>query len=109
MTFAGPPDFPNPILLFLLKLFRQVFGHVQWQAPEWIQGTGLQLRNAVRYLMADRKRFLAAALVLVTAAGAFTWYKLRPRPHFVEYSVTAPKLTEYDDKGNPSISPLTVD
>src|SRR5437764_7073214 len=109
MIFAGLPDSPNPILQFLLNLIAKIFGHVQWQAPEWIQWTGLQLRHAVRYLLADRKRLLIASLAFVTVAGAFTWYKLRPRPHFVEYTVTAPKLTEYDEKGNPSIDPLMVD
>ena len=74
-----PPDPPKPILLFLLKVIHKVFGQVQWQAPEWIQWTGLQVRYAVRYLRADRKRLIIAALVFATAAGALTWYKL-PRP-----------------------------
>jgi hypothetical protein len=52
---------------------------------------------------------MIAALAAVTAAGALTWYKLRPRPHYVEYTVTAPQLTEYDEKGISSIYPLTVE
>ena len=109
MTFVDPPDSPNPVLFFVLKWTHRVFGHVQWQAPEWIRWTGAQFRHAGRYLMADRKRLLAAALVFVAAAGALTWYKVRPKPHYVEYAVTAPKLTEYDENGISSIYPLMVD
>ena len=109
MTPAGPPDSPNPVLRFILKLIHKVFGHVQWQAPEWIRWTGLQFRKAGRYLIADRKRLMIAALALLIAAGALTWYKVRPRPHYVTYIVTAPELTEYDEKGISSIHPLTVD
>ncbi len=109
MTIFGPPESRNPIFAFLLKAIHKVFGQVQWQAPEWIRWTGVRFRNAVRYLFADRKRLMIAALALVTAAGAVTWYKLRPRPHYVEYTVTAPQLTEYDEKGISSIYPLAVD
>ena len=93
----------------MLKWIHRVFGHVQWQAPEWIRWTGLRFRHAGRYLMADRKRLLVAALAVVVAAGALTWYKVRPKPHYVEYAVTAPKLTEYDENGISSIYPLMVD
>jgi uncharacterized protein YfaS (alpha-2-macroglobulin family) len=91
------------------NVIRKVFGQMQWQAPEWIHWTGLQFRNGIRYLMADRKRILIAALVLVVAAGGMTWYKIRPRPHYVEYTVTAPELTEYDENGISSIHPLMVE
>ena len=109
MTSASPPDSPNPVLLFVAKLIHKVFGHVQWQAPQWIRWTGLQFRNAVRYLIADRRRLIIATLALVTAAGALTWYKLRPKPHYVAYIVTAPNLTEYDENGISTIHPLAVD
>jgi uncharacterized protein YfaS (alpha-2-macroglobulin family) len=105
--FAGPPE-PNPILRFALKLLHNIFGRVQWQAPEWIRWASLQCRNAARYLLADRRRLACAVVALVAAAGALTWYKIRPRPHYVEYAVTAPKLTEYDENGVATIYPLTV-
>jgi hypothetical protein len=106
---GGSSDTPNPVLHFVVRLIRKVIGQVHWQAPEWIPWTGLQFRGAVRYLTADRKRLMIAALAFVTVAGALTWYKLRPRPHYVEYTVTAPKLTEYDENGISSIDSLTVD
>ena len=109
MFSAGPPDTPNRILRFARKLIHTMFGHVQWQAPEWIRWTGAQVSGAVRFLRADRKRLLAAAVAFLLAAGAIAWYKLRPRPHYVEYTVTAPKLTEYDENGISTIYPLAVD
>jgi hypothetical protein len=82
---------------------------VQWQAPEWIPWIGLQFRKAGRYLIADRRRLVIAALILLAAVGVFTWYKVRPQPHFVMYLVTPPPLTEYNENGVPTIHPLTVD
>lgn len=108
MTLFGPPESQNPIRTFLLRLIHGVFGHVDWRAPEWIGWSGLQIRNGIRYLIADRRRLAMAALAFVMAAGAVTWYKVRPRPHYVEYIVTSPKLTEYDEKGISSIYPLAV-
>jgi len=109
MFSAERPETPNRVVRFVQNLIYKIFGRVQWQAPEWMQWTGRQFHNAFRYVMADRRRLLMAALVLVAAGGAITWWKLRPTPHYVEYTVTAPKLTEYDDQGNMTIDPLTVD
>jgi hypothetical protein len=41
--------------------------------------------------------------------GMLIWYLSRPKPHYVEYTVTAPALTEYGDNGISSISPATID
>jgi hypothetical protein len=108
MTLAGPPDPPNPLLSFLLNLFRAVFGHWQWSAPGWIFWSGRQVRRSTIYLAADPRRLAAALLATLTAAGAIAWYELRPRPHYTEYTVKAPDLTKYDEKGISSIDPLLV-
>ena len=79
------------------------------ERPSGSRGPALQFRSAVRYLVADRKRLIIAALAFVTAAAALAWYEFRPRPHYVDYTVNAPKLTEYDEDGISSIYPLTVD
>jgi alpha-2-macroglobulin len=102
---ADPREPQNP----LLKLIHKIFGRVQWQAPGWIHWTALQYRKAVRELIADRRTLMITVLVLVTLIGALAWYELRPRPHYVEYTVTAPKLTEYDGNGISSIYPLMVE
>jgi alpha-2-macroglobulin len=108
MTLFGPPESQNPIFRFVLKLIHNVFGQVNWQAPEWIGWTGRQLRSAVHYMSADRKRLMIAAIPALVAAAAMSWFTLRPRPHYVEYTVAAPKLTEYDEKGISAIYPLVV-
>jgi alpha-2-macroglobulin len=108
MTPADPPEPQNPFLRFLLNATHKVFGQVQWRAPEWVPWTGLQFRNAYRYLAADRKRLIIFALACVIVVAALAWYELRPRPNYVEYAVNAPKLTEYDENGISSIYPLTV-
>ena len=109
MTPTNPPNTQNRVLLFFLHLIQKVFGQVQWQAPEWIPWTGHQFRRGGHFLIADKKRLAIIALVFVTAVAALTWYKVRPRPHYVEYTVTAPDLTQFDDNGVPTIHPLTVD
>jgi len=105
----GSSGTPNRILLFVLQLLHKVFGQVEWQAPEWIHWIGRLSRNAARYLAADRRRAIAALLTLVMVAGALTWYEVRPKPQYVEYTVTAPQLTEYDDKSISTIYPLAVE
>jgi hypothetical protein len=70
---------------------------------------GRQFRQGGRYLMADRKRLAIVALVFVAAVGALIWKAVRPVPKYVQYGVTAPALTEYNENGVPSIHPLTVD
>jgi uncharacterized protein YfaS (alpha-2-macroglobulin family) len=109
MNTTRPRAFLNSVLLFVINLFGKIFGNVQWQAPAWISWIGLQLSEARRYLTANRKRPAIAALVLLAAVGGITWNHLRPRPHYILYSVTAPQLTEYNENGIPTIHPLTVD
>ena len=71
-------------------LFRSIFGQVQWQAPKWIPWLGLQFRNAVRFLIADRKRLAIGASTVLAVAVGFTWYAIRPRPRYLLYEVIAP-------------------
>jgi alpha-2-macroglobulin len=109
MMFASLPNPMSRIKLFLQKAARKVLGDVQWQAPEWIRWSAARIRRAIGYLRADPKRLIAAIVLVLAAAGGITWYKLRPRPHYVEYTVHDPKLTTYDDTGLAEIDPLTVE
>ncbi|HEX4999481.1 MAG TPA: alpha-2-macroglobulin [Terriglobia bacterium] len=86
----------------------QVFGNVHWQAPEWLRWTGRQQVRAWRFLRADWRRLAALALAVTAAAAGLWWYKTRPQPHYVEYTVMAPVLTTYDENGKPEIHPLRV-
>ena len=107
------PDSPqgprNSIFVALLSLLSKVIGQLQWKPPEWIPWTGRRIRDACRYMIADRRRIVATGASLVVAAGGLAWYELHPRPHYVTYDVTAPKLTVYDDKGVASIAPLAIE
>jgi uncharacterized protein YfaS (alpha-2-macroglobulin family) len=86
----------------------RVFGHWQWQPPAWIQFIAGRLRQAARFLTADIKRLALAALIVVSATAGYVWYKNRPVPHYVTLTVTAPELTEYNDKGISTIHPLAI-
>ncbi len=105
MAISVPPDPPN----LFFSLLSKIFGHLQWSAPEWAPWAGRKLQNSGRYLLADRRRVVIAVVTLLAIAGALMWWKLRPRPNYGELTVTAPKLTSYDEKGAPSIDPLLVE
>ncbi|MEP7352682.1 MAG: alpha-2-macroglobulin [Acidobacteriota bacterium] len=70
---------------------------------------GGKLREAFRFATSDRKRVAITATVLLAATAGAAWYEFGPRPHYIAYTVTAPKLTVYDEKGNQVVAPLTVD
>jgi hypothetical protein len=109
MNPNNSPQSPSRVLSFVRNLVHKIFGKVQWQAPEWLPWIGRQIAKGGRFLMADRKRLAIAAVVLISVGGALAWYHFRPRPHYVQYTVTAPELTEYNENGVPTIHPLAVD
>ncbi|HXB69631.1 MAG TPA: Ig-like domain-containing protein [Candidatus Acidoferrales bacterium] len=89
-------------------LSTRVIGRWEWQPPSWLVWIGSRLAQAGRYVAADAKR---AGLMLVVAGGmigGWVWYLSRPVPHYVTFTVTAPGLTEYGDKGISSIKPLAL-
>src|SRR5579872_7564069 len=69
-----------------------VIGHWQWQPPAWLAWTGRRIATARRYLAADYRRAGAAAVLVAAAIGGWIWYRSRPVPHYVAYSVAAPGL-----------------
>jgi len=95
-------------LLSLLSFLTRIFGQWHWQPPTWITSLGNRLAAARRYLAADLKRSAALALALITVITGAIWYTTRPKPHYVLYTVTAPALTEYDEKGILKIYPMKV-
>jgi uncharacterized protein YfaS (alpha-2-macroglobulin family) len=85
-----------------------VVGQWQWQPPAWLAWTGGRLAQGWRFLIADKKRWIAILLVLAAAIGLRAWYKSRPVPHYVALTVTPPALTVYGDQGISTIRPLVV-
>jgi uncharacterized protein YfaS (alpha-2-macroglobulin family) len=94
----------------------RVFGIFEWHPPAWIsrlkQALGREIagpwREVVRFFRADWKRSAALALALAALLGGYLWYRSRPKPHYVEFTLTAPTLTEYGDNGISAISPLNI-
>src|SRR5436305_2025091 len=96
------------IVEVLQSLLTVVIGRVQWQPPDWIPVAGQFLAAPWRFLFADRRRIAVALLALLSAVGGFIWYKTRPIPRYVEYKLTAPELTKYDDNGIATIKPVSI-
>ena len=93
---------------FIRGLFEALFGRWNWQPPVWNLWLGQHLAAGSRYLISDPRRWVTLLFLLLALAGAGIWYRLRPKPAFAEYEVTAPALTEYDDKGISLIHPMRV-
>src|SRR5262245_54280373 len=85
-----------------------LFGRWKWEAPPWLAWIGAQLARAGRWLAARPARAAALALTAILIIGGTAWYRTRPKPHYVTYTVTEPGLTEYNADGIASIKPLTI-
>ena len=99
---------PLTIARFVRGFLPKVFGQWHWQAPAWMPWAGRQGTRFRQYLNADPKRALLAWSILGFVFVGLIWYWNRPTPHYVEYSVLAPPLTEYDEKGIKKIHPMKV-
>src|SRR5579872_1247486 len=83
-------------------------GKWQWQPPSWILWIARRLAVAGRFLAADVRRMAAAVFLVFVAAAGGLWYKTRPIPHYVTFTITPPALTEYCNTGICVINPLIV-
>ena len=92
-----------------------VFGVFKWEwhPPAWAERAAPKVldrgRKTENYLAADWRRPAGIAVAFVILNLGYFWYVTRPKPHYVDYKVTAPALTEYDEKGISSISPLKIE
>ncbi|HWW86414.1 MAG TPA: MG2 domain-containing protein [Vicinamibacterales bacterium] len=100
----------NILVRVISWLFVAVLGRWRWrwQPPTWASFTSSQLRRSWRYLVGKPIRGAVALVAILSASGALTWYATRPKPHYVTFTVVAPGLTEYNEKGISSIKPLKV-
>src|SRR5215831_2482768 len=100
---------PVRVLLSRISSFLTILsGRWHWQRPAWLSWLGQQQVRFWRYLRTDKKRLGAFALLLLALGDGVLWYITRQTPHYVTFEVTAPALTEYDEKGISKIYPLTV-
>ena len=83
-------------------------GRWEWQPAGWMSFTAAHTKRGWRYLVAKPARAATFVIVTLSATAAAAWYATRPKPHYVTFTVTAPGLTEYNDKGISSIKPLKV-
>ncbi|HEV8393348.1 MAG TPA: MG2 domain-containing protein [Vicinamibacterales bacterium] len=89
-------------------LLSAVLGRVAWQPPRWISWIAAHIRRGGKHLWAHPAQLAALALALVATAGGWYWYATRPKPHYVDYAVAFPGLTEYNDNGTRTVRPLRV-
>jgi alpha-2-macroglobulin len=92
----------------VLRAANLVFGRFEWHPPAWLSAAGKAIASAWRFLTADRRRLAILALLLAAATAGTWWYKTRPRPHYVDYQITSPGLTTYDDNGIATIKPFKI-
>ena len=90
------------------EVLPKVIGRWNWQAPPWISWVGEKGAQCHRYLTADPKRALAAAISIAILTVGIVWYWNLPAPHYVVYTVDPPALTTYDENGIKKIFPLQV-
>jgi len=90
------------------RVSEPIIGRWDWKPPSWPGWIGRKTTGGARYLASDWKRAAIAVFAVCSVAGAWIWYKNRPVPHYVAYTVTAPALTRYGDNGIASIRPLVV-
>ena len=87
----------------------RIIGRWEWQPPSWLSWILLYIAAGWRFLLADTRRAITAAVIVLSAVGGWVWYKTRPVPHYVTYTMTAPGLTEYGEKGISSIKPFVME
>jgi uncharacterized protein YfaS (alpha-2-macroglobulin family) len=99
---------------FLLPVLRAIFGEVHWSPPRWMRG-GAGLIHGTAAAMARSRarnplRFWASAFgLLFLIIGGFAglnWYRHRPRPRYLDLTVTSPTATELKPNAKPN--PLRV-
>ena len=88
---------------------KHLIGQWDWDPPEWMSWLTSRIRAATRPLFADWRVTAAAILTVALAVGGYEWYRHRPRPHYIDVTITAPGLTEWDDNGRKPPQSLLVD
>ncbi len=92
----------------LAALFTELFGRWQWDAPAWFTRAGALVLKGRRALAANPRRGVGLVVVLFAVLAGYVWYASRPKPHYVEFAVSGPELTTYNETGIASIKPMKI-
>src|ERR1017187_4321922 len=74
----------------IARVSERAIGRWNWQPPAWLAWSRRRVAQAVCYVAADKKRAGIVLIALVGIAGGWLWYKSRPVPHYVTYTISAP-------------------
>lgn len=102
-------------------LARQLLG--SWSAPAWMRGVGALIASLFGklagpvwgFIKARPKTFILGLLAVILLCGVsltgYVWWKSRPHPVEVSFSVTAPALTQYgaEDEGARAPKPVFIE
>lgn len=96
----------------LRSLFRALFGEFNWAAPGWLRRIGASFVALNRFRRDQARRFwsgLVASLILVSAiTGGWLWYRSRPLPNYVAWSLREPEATALSGDDAGKVKPLTI-
>jgi hypothetical protein len=100
---------PSPVLDFAARVWsgvrwisKHLIGQWDWDPPVWIGWVANRIRAGARIVRADWR-------IGALAAGGYEWYRLGPRPHYIDVTLTVPGPTDWDDNGRRPPKPLLVD
>src|SRR4051812_36230854 len=79
-----------------------ILGRPSWDAPPWARAIGRGGVRAGAWARAHRPKALAVLVMLLLNAGGgvalVRWWRHRPKPITVEWTVVAPEATRIEDK-----------
>jgi uncharacterized protein YfaS (alpha-2-macroglobulin family) len=90
------------------KFVVAVFGRWQVEVPPWFSWMGARGASGVRVAAANPIGTAVSLIVLAIAIAGYVWYATLPKPHYVQFNISPPPLTTYNDEGVPQIKPLRV-
>lgn len=92
------------------RLFSLLFGDLAWNAPPWGRWLAAKMGQGMAWARRNPRRLIAALLLLGLFAGGgyfgMRWWKSRPQPVTVSFTVAVPEVTDVANAAQPN--PLVV-
>jgi hypothetical protein len=108
-VFAAVVNFAAKVWSGVRWISRHLIGQWDWDPPAWLAWLANRIRANIRIVSADWRIASALVAAIVLSIGGYEWYRHRPRPHYINVTITAPGTTEWDDNGRKPPKPLLVD